>query len=808
MTAEDGGGIVTQVRCVHCKEMIERRSAKRHKRKTCPYRIVECDECHAVRIPFCDLQAHKDNECESVSVTCPQCPQSCLRGDLADHLNDRCPMRKVSCPNVGLGCKWCGAYEELCTHLALCAFTTFVCSWCLEEMEQYRMPGHACPRARKEDKCVVCLEKFGILIQEGRPGAILLKGFREGVRRSCRHISMCLRCANDWRGNAADGTTCPICRSTYDGVAALPLHLLVGDLVENCAHGSIEAVADGTGATERPPLPPKERMTPCTQWFVSPLDIRFTHDRISEHFRPFTKDNVEMVRLSILDSAVELLHSDYVRGLDMIDVVWHEGNLFVAGTFNRRLCMYRLLAIFAPDRFGLIKVRIVEKHGRKVHFYDKLSTRCNGKWVQIGHVRSVGVARIDVHWPEAHQALGFGTQSPPTDALVGNNIQATAGASVACPSCVTEWEASVAAGLAEVEEGVDNMAIGGGNSIVATPFTSASSPRFRESSVSSSTGVFPNSGPGACPAVAPLVLDKWSAQICEDGPWIKMVFSSETHCFCPWCALCGKWADHGHIGSARHRGKRSACSHRPLLASTEQVDNATADSHTNPAPPASVVLPTAVPLRPLCSPNALQVGEDSAAPRAATGLEPLYIDLELSRVPGERWGIKFKEDKQHQNFVVKQSPATGAAAAYGNIMAGDRIISVNGCNTPTSMRIELLAYSATQIQIRIARFSISDGQTLGAESVLATALLPNKCEDQTSASTTASDQQGVWGQKMSGWEKLRDQSTGRDVFRHTVEEFFFVDECPENGWQRFSYTAYGQEVYWNEATLRWFSSVL
>ena len=26
------------------------------------------------------------------------------------------------------------------------------------------------------------------------------------------------------------------------------------------------------------------------------------------------------------------------------------------GTFNRRLCMYRLLALFATERFGLIKV--------------------------------------------------------------------------------------------------------------------------------------------------------------------------------------------------------------------------------------------------------------------------------------------------------------------------------------------------------------------------------------------------------------------------------------------------------------------
>lgn len=33
-----------------------------------------------------------------------------------------------------------------------------------------------------------------------------------------------------------------------------------------------------------------------------------------------------------------------------------ELSFFFQGTFNRRLCMYRLLALFATERFGLIKV--------------------------------------------------------------------------------------------------------------------------------------------------------------------------------------------------------------------------------------------------------------------------------------------------------------------------------------------------------------------------------------------------------------------------------------------------------------------
>lgn len=57
--------------------------------------------------------------------------------------------------------------------------------------------------------------------------------------------------------------------------------------------------------------------------------------------------------LSILDSVKEMLRSEQEpQELDIIDVVRHGGRLYVAGTFNRRLCMYRLLAMYAADRFG------------------------------------------------------------------------------------------------------------------------------------------------------------------------------------------------------------------------------------------------------------------------------------------------------------------------------------------------------------------------------------------------------------------------------------------------------------------------
>merc|ERR1712194_847481 len=111
-------------------------------------------------------------------------------------------------------------------------------------------------------------------------------------------------------------------------------------------------------------------MKVSTMWFVSPLDICFTHDSISACFKPFLKDG-KMQDLTVLDSVQQLMRpGEEPRELEILEVVWHKSKLFVAGTYNRRLCMYRLLAIFAPDRYGLIKVRVADRNDPTVKFFE------------------------------------------------------------------------------------------------------------------------------------------------------------------------------------------------------------------------------------------------------------------------------------------------------------------------------------------------------------------------------------------------------------------------------------------------------
>lgn len=75
------------------------------------------------------------------------------------------------------------------------------------------------------------------------------------------------------------------------------------------------------------------------------------------------------------------------RRVDAIEVVFHEKKIFVAGTFNRRLCCWRLLALFRPDRFQQVKVRFRSQEEKDAPYgfkwSSKYTTECHGNWVQV-----------------------------------------------------------------------------------------------------------------------------------------------------------------------------------------------------------------------------------------------------------------------------------------------------------------------------------------------------------------------------------------------------------------------------------------
>lgn len=377
--------------CSSCRQIMTR-NPKVHKKKDCPMRKVKCPHCN-FQCAAQNLEAHERDDCENVEEKCDCCQEMVRRGDKGAHLQTFCKEARVACENMS--CTWTGLRRHAREHAARCPYTLHVCTHCLEEMKQMDVASHQCTPVCENETCSVCMETF-----RKKPPSILMKGSRRACNCSCQ---VCMSCAANWQKKENQETgnpTCPGCRAEFDGITALPATLLVRSPDQ---------------APLRPPLPSRKEMLPGTFWFVSPLDIGFMHDSISECFNPYRKaeeggrqvDDKE--ELKILTSARELLEKgEEPRALEVLDVTWYRDRLYVAGTFNRRLCMYRLLAIFAAERFGLIKVHMVSADEMRLKLKERFTTTCEGRWVEIRPGGRVGQTRDEVRWPEAVALLGRG----------------------------------------------------------------------------------------------------------------------------------------------------------------------------------------------------------------------------------------------------------------------------------------------------------------------------------------------------------------------------------------------------------------
>lgn len=361
-------------------------------------------------------------------------------------------------------CGWRGPHNQRVQHEQLCPFTRVECSWCLLEMAQYLMPGHACPRIdAQEDCCYICMQPFGQLLTKSKAKVAAKKSQAKmpvlpaipvlGGRRSCTcpRPNQCMTCARGWLCNETGSKTCAFCQQPYDGVAALALHLVtnldkkiepgqtcLGAVGENRDAATTHAREDASVTARPSSTIPLVHCAPVgSLHWVSPLDLRFTHDSVKYAFRDFMDRDTKSLQKdkSILDSLEELLTShcgtvrELPRTLECLDVCWYDDSsggtsqpqLYLAGTGNRRLTMWRLLAIFRDRSFGLIKVRMVDRLHPRVKFQEKCTTRCAGRWIAIrpnvggkGRCFFVGRQReADAGWaPEAAEGKDPGVQWP------------------------------------------------------------------------------------------------------------------------------------------------------------------------------------------------------------------------------------------------------------------------------------------------------------------------------------------------------------------------------------------------------------
>lgn len=154
--------------------------------------------------------------------------------------------------------------------------------------------------------------------------------------------------------------------------------------------GPDSALWDQIRVVSHTPVVAEAPLEPGTELHLNIEDIHFSHDEQSEKFSGNNK--------TILETTLEILSgATTVDELPLISAVWHSGRWF-ARTGNRRLAVYRLLRIHAPESFDKIKVIVADiadnflaghrgSHGK--WFPPKLTTNrrnggnCNGEWMRI-----------------------------------------------------------------------------------------------------------------------------------------------------------------------------------------------------------------------------------------------------------------------------------------------------------------------------------------------------------------------------------------------------------------------------------------
>ncbi len=436
-------------KCEFCGEELPKNSnvRKRHMKK-CPKRPIFCDRDHCrMRIPADRFDIHLAEECESREVECPQCGEDTIPfWRLDDHTKTECRRRAVPCTHThSAGCTWTGAFEDRSRHLLTCPYTTTECPQCMEIFPQYQRATHKCKQVPPHEDCMVCFESWEALASRGSmPAILLLDGRRSCV---CKSYLTCIQCAEQvLSGATAENKTpvCPFCRKACNLIAPVSRDLLLSGSKSSCASKKQlparrpprddDAAFEFTDPLCRPPVASRVGRT----FWVSPLDIRFTHDSVKALFRDYYDQNEKAHRChqGILDSLREVLRQQAAGlvpvSLECLDVCWADPQaqatsasssggpsppapgktlpprhprLYLAGTGNRRLTMWRLLALYRPHQFSLIKVRIVDRADPRVKFDEKCTTQNDGRSICVRGCGKVGLSKSELTWKEARDVL-------------------------------------------------------------------------------------------------------------------------------------------------------------------------------------------------------------------------------------------------------------------------------------------------------------------------------------------------------------------------------------------------------------------
>ena len=110
------------VECLHCGQGIRRDKVRSHQDQRCPQRPYTCEFCGEYASMFEDVAHNHYQACRRFPLPCPNgCSESGVeREELANHMQERCPLTVVPCPFSYAGCEEKLPRQALADHLAGC----------------------------------------------------------------------------------------------------------------------------------------------------------------------------------------------------------------------------------------------------------------------------------------------------------------------------------------------------------------------------------------------------------------------------------------------------------------------------------------------------------------------------------------------------------------------------------------------------------------------------------------------------------------------------------------------------------------
>ena len=108
----------TQVKCLHCSELIQRSGIQLHQNKQCSKRPFSCQYCKDFDSNYEDVTTNHWPECDYYPVQCTnKCGKITKRQYHKAHISDDCPLTVIDCDFSHVGCEAKLPRKDMAAHL-------------------------------------------------------------------------------------------------------------------------------------------------------------------------------------------------------------------------------------------------------------------------------------------------------------------------------------------------------------------------------------------------------------------------------------------------------------------------------------------------------------------------------------------------------------------------------------------------------------------------------------------------------------------------------------------------------------------